>query len=229
MMQGMAFGVGLYDLCVDNPATDLAITKTNALPSAPAGTTTTYIIQVTNNGPDDVVGAVVTDPFDDTRIDTSTTVFRCAPTGGSGPGTLCPLDGTSADLVAGVLVDLEAGDSVRFEVEAPIRPDATGTLINTASVAEPQGFTDPVVGNDGDSDQLEVGVCTANAADEVLINALLASPLLVEACNSITAGPNYQVGAGGDLTLRSPTVILTDGFSVLAFGALVVDSLLPVN
>ena len=43
------------------PVADLAITKTDGVPSYVAGGTLTYTITVINNGPDDVTGAVVTD------------------------------------------------------------------------------------------------------------------------------------------------------------------------
>ena len=41
---------------------DLAITKTDSVASRQAGTSTTYTIRVTNNGPDTVTGALLSDP-----------------------------------------------------------------------------------------------------------------------------------------------------------------------
>jgi uncharacterized repeat protein (TIGR01451 family) len=44
-----------------NPTVDLAIIKSNGMTTVVSGTTTTYGITITNNGPDAVTGAVVTD------------------------------------------------------------------------------------------------------------------------------------------------------------------------
>ena len=43
------------------PVADLAITKTDNVTSAAPGTTVTYTVVASNNGPSDVVGATVTD------------------------------------------------------------------------------------------------------------------------------------------------------------------------
>lgn len=48
-------------ITVTAPQVDLAITKTNGVTTVVSGTTTTYAITITNNGPDAVTGAVVTD------------------------------------------------------------------------------------------------------------------------------------------------------------------------
>jgi len=44
-----------------NPSVDLVITKSNGTTSVLSGSTTTYTLTVTNNGPDSATGAVVTD------------------------------------------------------------------------------------------------------------------------------------------------------------------------
>lgn len=98
-----------------NPLADLVITKTNTPGSGasdqPAdtlarGATTAYTIVVTNNGPDAVTGAVLTDPPGSRQGLTCTSPPSCT-------GTACPAGLTLAQLESGV---------------------ALGTLANGASV-----------------------------------------------------------------------------------------------
>lgn len=58
---------------------DLAITKTDGVVSRISGTTTTYTIRVTNNGPDTVTGALLSDPA---ATGLTVTAVVCSPTPG---------------------------------------------------------------------------------------------------------------------------------------------------
>ena len=116
------------------PMADLAIFKDNGQTSAVPGTSPVYTITVSNAGPDDATGAVVSDPFDDPPFDRSLVTWTCAPDPGAGPSTTCPASGTGDDLAAGVAIDVEASASLTFTASAPIRSDAVGTLDNTAAV-----------------------------------------------------------------------------------------------
>ena len=72
---------------------DLAVSKTNRQPDSVPGQTTTYKIVVSNSGPSNAVGAVVTDIFDAAKFDTSAigwTYDAAAPPGGA---TRCPSSG----------------------------------------------------------------------------------------------------------------------------------------
>src|SRR5207237_356414 len=51
-----------------NPQVDLAVTKTGSPNPVNAGQNLTYTITVTNNGPNNVTGATVTDTFDTTKL-----------------------------------------------------------------------------------------------------------------------------------------------------------------
>ena len=98
------------------------------------GTSTTYTIVVTNNGPSTVSGAPVTDTF-------PASAHRCT-------WTALGVGGASYD--AGqrpgninTTVNLATGGTVTFTVSRHDRPAATGTLGNTATVPPPAGVTDP--------------------------------------------------------------------------------------
>ena len=136
---------------LDNTATDtdtlvaesdLAITKTDGSLTAVPGTTISYAIVVTNNGPSNAVSATVTDPFpaELTGVSWSCT-GPCTPNG-SGP--------------LNDVVDLPVGATATYIVSATIASGATGTLSNTATVAAAVGTTDPIPANDSatDSDTL---------------------------------------------------------------------------
>ena len=55
-----------------------------------------------------------------------------------------------------------------------------------------------------------------------LTNLTINGTEVFEACNSITAGPDLRVVAPGDMELRAPMVVLTNGFAVEAGAALTV-------
>jgi uncharacterized repeat protein (TIGR01451 family) len=127
---------------LDGPEADLAVTKTNGRSTVTAGAGTEYTITVTNAGPDDVVGATVTDtpPASLTGV-----TWTCAATGGA----TCSPSGT--DTIADV-VDLPAGASLVYTLTATVDQGATGSVANTASVAVPLGTGDGDPGNNGATD-----------------------------------------------------------------------------
>jgi uncharacterized repeat protein (TIGR01451 family) len=127
------------------PQADLSITKTDGALSAVPGTSTTYIIVVSNNGPSDVTGASVSDPLP-TGVTGATWTFVGATGGGSVSG---PSSGINA---LATTVDLPVNASVTFTFTVQIDHSATGTLVNTATVDPPAGVTDPTPGNNSSSD-----------------------------------------------------------------------------
>lgn len=62
-------------------------------------------------------------------------------------------------------------------------------------------------------DQASVA-CSVGDTDLILINKTVNNTVTESACASITAGPSYTVGASGNVTFHSPTIILRNGFSV---------------
>ncbi|WP_363798334.1 hypothetical protein ABU614_00830 [Lysobacter firmicutimachus] len=106
-----------------NPIADLSITKTNtpgagrddqATDTLTRGATTTYTIVVTNNGPDAVTGAILTDPPAGRSGVTCSTPPTCS-------GSACPAGLTLAQLEAGVaLGSLDNGASVIVTVTCTV-------------------------------------------------------------------------------------------------------------
>ena len=129
---------------------DLAITKTNGVNTLTPGGNTTYTITVTNNGPAEVTGATVTDPA---PVGLTLGNWTCAmsnPGSGGVVVTACGSPSGSGNINA--LVTLKVGGVVTFTVPATIAANATGTIINIATVTVPPGITDPTPNNSSASD-----------------------------------------------------------------------------
>ncbi|MCB1589451.1 MAG: DUF11 domain-containing protein, partial [Xanthomonadales bacterium] len=112
--------------------TDLAISKTDGTATAIPGTSTVYTITASNLGTTAVSGNTVTDTF---PAACSTVTWTCV---GAGGGT-CTAAGAGN---INDLVDLPAGASVTFTATCDIDPAATGTLVNTATIAIGAGVTE---------------------------------------------------------------------------------------
>ena len=119
---------------------DLTLDKVTVSPVV-AGQLVSYTIAIANNGPSDVTGAAVTDPFAGVLSGvTWTAVFT------NGSGTL----GGSGNISE--LIDLAAGGSVLYSVTGLLASSASGDLVNTATVTSPfdtatDTVTDPITTN----------------------------------------------------------------------------------
>ena len=99
-------------------STNLSITKTNAVGTVTAGSTTIYTITVNNNGPNSADGAVVTDPI---AAGLNCTAVSCS----AGGGATCPASPTISGLQAGLAVPVfPASSSLVFLVDCGVT--ATG-------------------------------------------------------------------------------------------------------
>ncbi|WP_407353715.1 GEVED domain-containing protein [Luteimonas sp. R10] len=123
---------------------DLAITKDDGSDTYVPGLDVIYTIVVSNNGPSAVTGAQVSDPLP-TGI-TSASWTCGAATGGGACGA--PSGTGAIDTTA----DLPAGASVTYTMSLAIPASRTGSLVNTATVAPPDGMTDANLDNNEASD-----------------------------------------------------------------------------
>ena len=92
-----------------------------------------YSIVVTNHGPSSVAGVTVTDLFPAVLVAPS---WTCV----ADPGSSCAAAAGSGSIAT--TVTLQAGDTATFTVSAAIAAGATGTLVNTVTVAVPPGVID---------------------------------------------------------------------------------------
>ncbi len=134
-----------------NPQVDLMVTKDDGLTIIAAGTTLTYTITVTNNGPSDAFGATVSDAIPPEIVQWT---WTCTAAGGatcSGSGGPLSTDFTDT-------VDVPVGGTVTYTVTAEVRETATGSLTNTVSVSPSSGVTEtnPADNTATDTDVLAV-------------------------------------------------------------------------
>ena len=131
-------------ICTGTPSSgaDLAITKTDNTVAVRPGDTLTYTIQVTNNGPEAVTAATVTDTLPSTL---KTVTWTCA---GANAGT-CTASGSGN---INDSVNLPVNASVTYTVSATLDLGARGTLANTATVTPPAGITDSITSNNTSTD-----------------------------------------------------------------------------
>jgi len=118
-----------FSLCV--PAADLTVSLDDGASSATPGGPITYTLTVANAGPEDAPGVGV---VDDLPAALTGVAWTCATGGGGGS---CAASGVG-DLDESV--DLPAGGSVVFTIQATVDPSASGTLADTASASLPAGL-----------------------------------------------------------------------------------------
>jgi uncharacterized repeat protein (TIGR01451 family) len=103
---------------------DLRITKTAGATTAVVGSTVSFTISVTNDGPDAATGVTVTDV-----TPPGTTLVSITPSQGTCTGTVCSLGTLAADATATIALSL-------------IVPSTPGEIVNAASVAATTGDGD---------------------------------------------------------------------------------------
>ena len=110
------------------------------------GMTVSYDIVVTNHGPSGVRGALVTDIFPGELENVAWECFSLA------GGATC-LGGSSGNGdFAAKPVRLPAGGRLLITASGTVKPGATGTIINTATVAAPSGFIELAPANNTATD-----------------------------------------------------------------------------
>jgi uncharacterized repeat protein (TIGR01451 family) len=120
---------------------DLAVSVTGAVSAILPGDSLTNTITATNHGPDDVVNAIVADTMSP-GIDAIS--WSCI---GAGGGT-CTASGSGSIYDT---VNLPAGATVTYKVQAEVALGVGGRLTNTATITTPIGTIDPTPDNNRSS------------------------------------------------------------------------------
>jgi uncharacterized repeat protein (TIGR01451 family) len=149
---------------------DLAITKTDGVALAVPGTSITYTITVTNNGPGTVTSLFVNDAVPAGITGAAFTPSTGAYNSGTGEWTG---------------LNLAGNQSITLTLSGAIDPFARGNLTNTVTVLPPAGVTDPNGANDfaSDTDGLnpsaDVRVVKTGDVDPAPLGGLLTYTLTV--------------------------------------------------
>lgn len=127
---------------------DLSIVKRNGLRLVPGGQPSTYILLVSNAGPQGVVNARVTDILPAQFANAS---WTCS----AGAGASCPAAGAGT---VDALVSLAAGSSVSFALTATAQAAPEQIVSNRATVTPPPNAPDPVSANNESTDTDPIGI-----------------------------------------------------------------------
>jgi len=161
---GMIGGADVDDIAIAC-ATDLAIRKSDGSATVNAGGPVTWVIEVSNNGPLPVQGALVRDLLPPAREPFASWVCVAS------PGAACTPSGAGSIME---FVDLEVGSSVVFALTVEIPDDFGGVLVNEASVMPPPEMDDLNPANNVAQDQ-SLAVLFADGFEaplELLLRAL---------------------------------------------------------
>ncbi|MEL7448259.1 MAG: dockerin type I domain-containing protein [Pseudomonadota bacterium] len=145
------------DEFVLTPEVNLAISKTDNTEVIPSGEPLQYIINVSNQGPSLLKDGLVSDVLPANLIDAT---WTCSATAGA-TCTAGPVAGDIADPV-----EISAGGSVTYVIDAIGNPEFDGTLENTVTVAVPAGTT-----NTGDSSATDTTILELPPAILLIDNA----------------------------------------------------------
>jgi uncharacterized repeat protein (TIGR01451 family) len=154
-----------YAVTLTNASANFAVTKSDGIASISSGSSTTYTIVVTNNGPATVAGAVLTDAA---ATGITKTSVACASTPGQCTGGTTP---TIAQLEAGyALPSLASGETYRLSLTATVTA-TSGSVSNTATIAVPVGVTDGTSSNNTATDTDTVTARVAGTAPTLSCSA----------------------------------------------------------
>jgi uncharacterized repeat protein (TIGR01451 family)/uncharacterized repeat protein (TIGR02543 family) len=173
---------------------DLAISNSDGVAAVGWGAAVTYTIVASNNGPNDVIGASITDSFPGQLTGVS---WTCA-----GSGTCTDASGLG-DL--NTTADLPAGTSVTYTVSAIVVGGAgTGQITSSVSIAAPIGVTDSDTSNNTAVDSDGVGTLrtltltkSGNGSGTVV-----SSPAAI-ACDTSCTGSSGQYVDGTQVSLTA--------------------------
>jgi uncharacterized repeat protein (TIGR01451 family) len=128
-----------------SPETDLSINKTDGLDEVAYGTSVTYTLIVTNNGPSGVNGAVLSDTFPMVFVDVEWTCEAIAP-------NACDPASDDDDLLSSLTLAPGGVVTVTANGILPTSGDDI-MLTNTAEITVSAGVTETYAGNNSSTDQ----------------------------------------------------------------------------
>jgi uncharacterized repeat protein (TIGR01451 family) len=177
------------------PVADVSITKTDGMTSYMPGGTLTYTIVASNTGPSDAAGIVVHDGVMALPQVASAT-WTCA----AGGGATCAAGTNAGDLDD--TITLPAGGTTSYTVHVTLRPEATGDVVNAASVAVAAGTVDPDSSNGTASDTDTQGATIADLSLAATVDnpSPVSGGQAVFSLSVTNAGPSLATG----IVIRAP-------------------------
>jgi uncharacterized repeat protein (TIGR01451 family) len=200
-------------------AADLAIEKNDNPGVVIAGTTLTYTLLITNNGPSEAVNVVVSD-----TLPANFTLVSATPSQGACPGT---------DPVSCNLGNLASGASSSITIVTTVGGSVRGNINNTASVSS--DTPDPEPGNNNDTEQTTVNgeanliLTKTDQSDPIGISDVARYTLTitnsgpsdatnVELIDNLPSNADFQLVTPGGPTCNKTGGIVTCNFATIANG-----------
>jgi uncharacterized repeat protein (TIGR01451 family)/fimbrial isopeptide formation D2 family protein len=196
---------------------DLSIAKTDNTNTVIPGTSLSYTITLSNAGPSDASGVNVLDSL---PASLSAATWTCA----ANPGSSCGAASGAGNL--NETVNLPAGTSLVYTLNASLSSDATGNLSNTASLVAPPGTLDPNPANDSatDTDSItpnadlsinkqHLGTFTVGVNGQYVLTVRNLGPSTIPGAITVTdnlpAGLGYIAASGTDWTCGAVVNVVT--------------------
>ncbi|MBN1937895.1 MAG: DUF11 domain-containing protein [Anaerolineae bacterium] len=158
------------------PLVDLAIAKTSTPLPLIAGAPVTYLITVTNLGPSDVFGALVSDTLPTELLPQGSDPYpswQCIPSSGA----LCTASGSGWVLTD--LITLSAESYVTYIITGRLDSSASANVVNVATVTAPPGAVEHILENNQATDQqsptteADLAVAKVASSDTVIAGTIL--------------------------------------------------------
>lgn len=137
---------------------DLEVTKTSPTSLLVPGTTVTYTILATNNGPFGVADAIVTD-----NVPAGIPAANVSYTAVASAGSTTTVVGTQTGAINDV-VDLPLDGTITYTVTIQVPATFTGNLLNTVTITSPNNSSDPNLSNNTSTYTHTQGACYENPA-----------------------------------------------------------------
>jgi uncharacterized repeat protein (TIGR01451 family) len=178
------------------PTADLQVTKVKLSPSGnlTPGQAVQYQIELTNNGPSNVVGASLVDLL---PPGLASMAWSCAITGGADCDTTVvgtTASGSGSMTLNNISLNAGAGNKIIVTVNGVVANSATGNVSNTTTVTLPAGVSDPNVANNSATSSSPVSLTadvTTTKTGPATINAGARITYLITLNN---AGPSAANG-----------------------------------
>jgi uncharacterized repeat protein (TIGR01451 family) len=191
---------------------DLSLVKTASTGAVSVGGTLTYSLVISNAGPSTATGASFADTLP-TGLGTVTNVVSAVSANASTANFVATLTGLTGS------VTIPSGGNVTVTFQAQVAANASGSLINTATVSVPPGTTDTVPTNNTGTVSVSVLSADLSLVKTASTGAVSVGGTLTYSLVISNAGPSTATGASFADTLPTGLGTVTNVVSAVSANA----------
>lgn len=198
---------------VDLPSSDLSITKTDSTDPVIAGNQMTYVLTVTNDGPEPAESVVITD-----QLPAAVTFVS-----GDLDGDASLVTSNGSGQITGTVGTLAAGASSTMTIVVDVAANAVGPLTNQASVvASPNNDIDP--SNNSTTEDTQVDRLVDVAVTKTLVGNPVAGGTFTYQITVSNTGPSQARGVSVTDTLDANLNLVAGSFDPDTSGAALTEN-----